>query len=334
MFQKPLISIGVPIYNVQEYLSNCIESIMRQTYTNLEILLIDDGSTDQSGLIADQYVLEDSRINVIHNPNQGLSAARNQAAALARGKYIIFIDSDDFVSDEYVSHLYDLIEQHQACMASVGMLKFVEETDVYLKDEAEKITVFENDEIIKHSISIPNRTWAKIYKTELIKENLTFINPFNDTGEDNILAVDLLKVYKKVVLSDCPLYFWRYTVTGITSTSSKLVPYTMLFLGNRFVGNREFVDWCQATKPELEKYAKVRLAYTLCGEYNLVVGLNHPDLDHRAYVWYMKKFLRQNLRHFMRLKEVPTKIKLWFIASAYFPKWLYRLIQMRIMKVE
>ena len=330
MSSNDLITVGIPIYNVQQYLSECLDSIVRQTYSNLEIILIDDGSTDQSGDIADKYALKDKRIRVVHNPNKGRAVSRNNAAALATGKFIVFVDSDDSESEDYISHLYELILKHKACMASVGMLKFINITEINTERVKESITIYEADEVIKHSVNIPNRTWGKIYKTEIIKDNLTFVNPFNDTGEDNILAVDLLKVYKKIVLSDLPLYYWRYTTTGITSTSSKSIPYTMLFLGNRFVGNREFIEWCIKHKPQLTIFAKVRLAYALCGEYNLILSVDSPSLDHRAYVWYMKKFLRKNLLDFIKLKEIPLKIKLWFIVSAFFPKFIYRVIQKKV----
>lgn len=94
---EPLLSIIVPIYNVEQYLERCIESIINQTYKNLEIILVDDGSKDNSGTIADTYASKDNRIKVIHKENGGLSDARNHGLDQAKGKYIIFIDSDDFI---------------------------------------------------------------------------------------------------------------------------------------------------------------------------------------------------------------------------------------------
>ena len=95
---KDLISVIIPVYNVEKYLKKCLDSVINQTYKNLEIILVDDGSSDKSGLICDEYTKLDKRIKVVHKKNEGLSSARNTGLDIAKGKYISFIDSDDFVS--------------------------------------------------------------------------------------------------------------------------------------------------------------------------------------------------------------------------------------------
>ena len=109
MSEKPLISVVVPVYNVAKYLKKSIESIVNQTYTNLEIILVDDGSKDESGEICEDYSLKDSRIIVIHKPNGGLSDARNAGIKQAKGEYITFVDSDDTIDYDMIEFLYDLI---------------------------------------------------------------------------------------------------------------------------------------------------------------------------------------------------------------------------------
>ena len=99
---KPLISVILPIYNVAQFLPRCIESVCSQTYDNLEIILVDDGSPDDCGDICDKYAEKDNRIVVVHKQNGGLSDARNKGAEIANGEYITFIDSDDYVTDTYV----------------------------------------------------------------------------------------------------------------------------------------------------------------------------------------------------------------------------------------
>ena len=109
---KPLISIIVPVYNVEAYLAKCVDSILAQTYTNLEIILVNDGSSDGCGRICDEYAKQDKRIKVIHKQNGGLSDARNVAIDVATGEFITFIDSDDYVTDDYIMTLYSLIEKY------------------------------------------------------------------------------------------------------------------------------------------------------------------------------------------------------------------------------
>ena len=108
---KDLISIIVPIYNVEKYIKKCIDSIINQTYTNLEIILVDDGSPDNCGKICDKYKEKDDRIKVIHKKNGGLSDARNAGIDIATGEYITFIDSDDYVAENYIEVLYNLCKE-------------------------------------------------------------------------------------------------------------------------------------------------------------------------------------------------------------------------------
>ena len=109
---QPLISVIVPCYNVEEYLPKCVESVLNQTYRNLEILLVDDGSPDRCGEICDGYATVDSRVKVIHKENGGLSDARNVALDVMKGEYVTFVDSDDYVAEDYVEYLYKLIEEN------------------------------------------------------------------------------------------------------------------------------------------------------------------------------------------------------------------------------
>ena len=111
---EELISVVVPVYNVEKYIDKCINSIINQTYKNLEIILVDDGSPDNCGNICDEYAKKDNRIIVIHKENGGLSDARNTGIEVSKGKYITFIDSDDYISDNYVSFLYNLIIEYKA----------------------------------------------------------------------------------------------------------------------------------------------------------------------------------------------------------------------------
>ena len=116
--KQPLISIIVPVYQVKDYVGECVESLMAQTYMNLEILLVDDGSTDGSGAICDEYACGDNRIRVIHQENQGLSSARNTGLDQAKGEYVAFVDSDDAVRPDFIEILYDLADRYQADIAA------------------------------------------------------------------------------------------------------------------------------------------------------------------------------------------------------------------------
>ena len=111
---KELISIIVPVYNVEKYLNRCIDSLISQTYQNIEIILVDDGSTDSSSEIVDGYLKKDNRIKVFHKDNGGLSDARNKGIEISKGKYLSFVDSDDYVTNTYIETLYNTIIEYEA----------------------------------------------------------------------------------------------------------------------------------------------------------------------------------------------------------------------------
>lgn len=124
---NPLISVIVPIYNVEKYLARCVDSIVNQTYKNLEIILVDDGSPDRCPKMCDDYAEKDSRIKVVHKKNGGLSDARNAGMAVATGEYISFIDSDDYVSDDFFECLLDVMNKENSDIAECSVVKLYED---------------------------------------------------------------------------------------------------------------------------------------------------------------------------------------------------------------
>lgn len=177
--EESLISIIVPIYNIENCIKRCINSILRQTYTNLEILLINDGSTDNSKKICEEYAEKDGRIKVYTKPNGGLSDARNYGIERSTGEYITTIDGDDFVKETYIENLYNLLVQNDADISSVNRYSFYENTKngIFEKIEyynnAKKTTVYTSEEYLKEILGnkLPHEAWAKLFKKDiLVKE--------------------------------------------------------------------------------------------------------------------------------------------------------------------
>lgn len=118
------ISIIVPVYKVEPYLRKCLDSILAQTFTNFEVILVDDGSPDNSGKICDEYAIKDSRVRVIHKENGGLSSARNAGIDIAQGKYLGFVDSDDYIAEDMYEVLYENLKFYDADISSVEIIPF------------------------------------------------------------------------------------------------------------------------------------------------------------------------------------------------------------------
>lgn len=178
------ISVVVPIYNVEQYLVRCIESILQQTYPYLEIILVDDGSSDHSGEICDQYKQKDARIQVIHKQNGGLSDARNAGIKLATGKYIGFVDSDDYIHPKMYEVLLATMQQKQVDIAICNYQKINEQGIQESKEIQETIELFDATQAINLLFSdneISNYAWNKLYKKELF-EGVQY--PFGKKMED------------------------------------------------------------------------------------------------------------------------------------------------------
>ena len=214
MTEKPLISVIVPIYQVEKYLEQCLDSILNQTYRQLEIILVDDGSPDRCGEICDQYASQDSRIQVIHQTNQGLSAARNAGMDIATGKYISFIDSDDYID----SHFYEKMEQGLQSYPEAPIIACFayQDEEGYITPYIHKntnqpefhstLTFCEDCILGKMSVVV----WNKLFRSELMKDIRFRVGRI---FEDSLFMHDLYPILKQypgdVVVIPHYLYYYR-----------------------------------------------------------------------------------------------------------------------------
>lgn len=214
---EELITIVVPVYNVEKYLKKCIDSLLMQTYSNLEIILVDDGSTDHCGEICDNYSKIDKRIVVIHKENGGLSDARNVAIDICKGKYITFIDSDDYVEKDYVEYLYTLLITNNSDI-SICEYKYVSESgkiiNKFLGNGSVKIFNKKSGliELCKDE-SFPVAATAKLYKIELFND---IRYPLGKLFEDIATTYKLFNKCNKIVFGAKPLYIYLFRSDSIS----------------------------------------------------------------------------------------------------------------------
>jgi len=212
------ISVIVPIYNVEKYLGKCLNSILEQTFTDYELILVDDGSTDSSGDIADEYALKDDRISVIHKKNGGLSDARNHGIDKANGEYVCFIDSDDWIEKTYLEELHELAVKNEA---DITICDYQKNTgDSVIKQPKEFAVVIETgidaiDNLYSDKYGIYVVAWNKLYNRDLFTD-LRY--PVGMIHEDEAIFGDLFCEAKKVVRTERILY--NYRVNNETSIMS------------------------------------------------------------------------------------------------------------------
>lgn len=283
MMEK-LISIVVPVYNVEKYLKKCVESIFLQTYSNYELILVDDGSTDNSGKICDDFFEKDTRVKVIHQTNQGLSGARNTGIAEAKGEYITFIDSDDYVQDIYLEKLLEMIITYDADMAICLPCKFydgerpiVESFDVNLTE------IFAPQDALESMLyrkKVNSYAWGKLYKKELF-EIIRF--PEKKLFEDTRTLYKIYHISKRIAFNPARLYFYYQRQGSIVNSQfnkKKLEQVT---------ANEEILEFVKHNYPDIQKAAISKYFVAAADIYRQIP----KDVEYKAEKDYVQGILLQ-----------------------------------------
>lgn len=214
---EDLVSIVVPVYNVIQYFDSCMESILNQSYRRIEVILVDDGSTDGSGQKCDYYSEIDSRVIVIHKANGGLSDARNKGIALAKGNYIMFIDSDDIVSLNIVSYLHNLCEKYSADISICDPVHCYSTENISFEDER-KSTVFNaHDAIVEmlYQKSFLVAAWGKLFRRTYFDDILF---PYGMLFEDSAIMYKVFNKANVIAYGDAKLYGYMHREGSITTS--------------------------------------------------------------------------------------------------------------------
>lgn len=206
-----LISIIIPAYNIEDYIGKCIESVIRQTYENLEIILVDDGASDSTPQICSRYEKKDSRIKIIHQKNGGLSAARNTGIDAAAGEYLYFVDGDDLIHPECIERLCNIIEQEGCDIVQCMTHAFLDESKIHCGLSEQKLIRLNGKQMCRclmynSSKSNPTIVWNKMYKKELF-DGIRF--PEGMVYEDVATTYRLYWKSKKIVLTNQTMAFYR-----------------------------------------------------------------------------------------------------------------------------
>lgn len=257
--ENSLVSVIIPVYNVEKYLKRCIDSVLNQSYKNLEIIIIDDGSKDKSSEICDNYKIKDKRVFVVNTKNKGLSEARNKGIEISKGEYISFIDSDDWVESTYIEKLMDLLLEYKVDISICDFKKvYNEKIENKNYNYNEKIETYTNkealDELFKSDAPKFGVSWGKIYKRYLF-DNIRF--PKGRYHEDDFTTYKLFDKSTKIVSTNEKLIYYFQRKDSIMGTSYKLDK--RLDVVQAFNEQREYFH--EKNYIKLKKLATVRLFY-------------------------------------------------------------------------
>lgn len=225
-----LISVIVPVYQVKEYLAECVESLLSQTYREIEVILVDDGSTDGSGELCDAYSAKDGRVRVLHRQNGGLSGARNSGLRIAKGEYVAFVDSDDVVEEAFLETLYRLLQKYQADIAACSFYRGEKRQRGTEPQKGERHGsrqsreyVIESEQMLKEwhgrRKKMETVVWNKLYRRKTLGESLKErVFPEGKIHEDTYVSHLFADRADRIAVTTQELYFYRVRKNSITGS--------------------------------------------------------------------------------------------------------------------
>lgn len=272
MHKQPLLSVIIPVYKVEKYLRQCIDSVINQTYKNLEIILVDDGSPDNCGKICDEYAEKDKRVKVIHQLNKGVSAARNLGTELAKGEYIAYVDSDDWLDIHMYEELFKVLNKYNLDMIRCAAFESDGKSKKVISPKKEYANkLFTNEEVLERYFDefLCKVIWNTIYEAKIVKG---IMSPDGYRSEDNYVSGMYLYRSKRMIIIDKPLYYYRKNPESITNS-----------------GNIRSIDICLCT-------------------YQLICDLQSDGFTNIKILKSLYKKLAREIFHFIRDKNEKYRI--------------------------
>ena len=304
-----LISIVIPIYNVEKYIEKCIKSVLNLTYKNIEIILVNDGSTDTSGKICESYSEKIDFVHVIHQENKGVSVARKVGLKESRGRYIIFIDSDDWIEKDYVEELYNAIIDTQADMVACGYYEDYDGFSKTIGDSNGNMKTYSNIDAIKavnERKDIYSFMWNKIFCREALNE-------LNDSipiiiGEDYTIVVKCIYKMKKITTISTPLYHYIQRNSGVCNRGfdkkmfDVVENYKNVYIFFRDNGESKLLDSFKC--------------YSLLEEMYYVICMSKNNKYDKRFIRIVTEDTREYLIKYLLNKNVSLGLKCCAIANA------------------
>lgn len=321
-----LVSILVAVYNTEGYLERCISSILQQTYQNIEIILIDDGSTDKSPCICDNYALIDNRIRVIHQDNGGSASARNTGILNATGSYICFIDSDDYIEATYVERMYNVISQHNVDVVVCSYYKeFSNHTSSIMGFPTTGALDRETALCAIYSYNgFGAYIWNKMFKTQIIREYHIMFDVELRMSQDLLWTTQYFLIIDKIIYINDPLYHYMYNDGSICRNAKKTRTFNPQFFTSLLAHEK--------TKLMIEKESRnVKLHFS--GRYintylRLILNLAYSNYQDKKLLKEAKNKIRRNLFALIINPVYGFKQKSGGIIAAISPRLFVTLYEM------
>lgn len=327
MREDDLISVVLPIYKVEKFLDECINSVVNQTYTNLEIILVDDGSPDNCPAICDEWAEKDKRIRVIHKKNGGLSSARNAAIDIAKGKYITFIDSDDYVTEVFVEQLYTIIKESGA---GTACCRYTDKKEVLNHSLIPGYAVYTPLEAITEAVEhrkVVRSAHSKLYRTDIFTEGEGIRYPEGIICEDIAIMPAVFTESGSVAQSESFLYYYRQQEESIMHThfhTKYRDYYTAFSAAEEYTKQHYPQEW-----PELSKHFRNDcIQQTMKIIRDVCISDNKKDIPYEDILRELiGKFTKREAVHFFLTSPSGMPKRIMALMTAFMPKLAIKIIE-------
>ena len=293
----PEISVVVPVYNVERYITACVDSILNQTFEDFELILVDDGSPDNCGCLCDAYAVKDHRVRVIHQANQGLSCARNTGIDAAQGRYICFVDSDDLVAPDYCYTLFRLLDGTAYDFSFCSVARFPDGSEPTPYNSAASFSLTN----VAYTANQLNRktefgVWNKLFRRELF-DQIRFAP--GKLHEDVIFSADLLlNLRNGVIATEKQLYYYRQREGSIVSTSATKCNPDRIFAGE------DLLDAVRKSCPELVPQA-LNYAINYPWMFVDIIYVHRAFRDNKVFLRQLQAYLRRHITEYSEKNIFP-----------------------------
>ena len=312
MNKNVLVSIIVPIYNVDKYLNKCIDSLINQDYPNLEIILVVDGSPDNSLTICREYEKNDNRIIVIDKENGGVSSARNNGLKIAKGEYIVFVDADDWLEFNFISYMVNLMEcNHCEFGLSLNSIKSDSE-EVNIEEQVEIMNQVDTTALLL-STRVDVGCWNKIYKKDLLERNNIYFDESQFYGEGLLFITTVAQNASSTVVTNKKIYHYR---------QDNLMSATKKYNYNKYVNGEKSLDIIKSNLIYKDEkiYKQLNIHYCLFFR-NAILDtyLNNKKKEYWKMYKYWKKQLWMYSKVVFKYNDVLLKDKMFIVLLQFFP---------------
>ena len=316
------ITVVIPVYKVEQFLGDCLSSVLNQTHTDLEVILVDDGSPDNCPALCDEVAKRDERVKVIHKENEGPSVARNVGKQIASGRYLFFLDSDDELCLDALESLLAIIKKQDCDVAGCGFTEKKEKLQLGLEDE---ITVVNNEQAIKLLVKdkkIYAGPWGKLFKKELF-DGIEF--PAGVIFEDYAVLPEVLARANKVGLTAKKKYYYRVIQSSLmhASFSERKLDF--------YPASRRVEQFVKENFPSLTKYVKIRRTkYTV----SFLKEISASGYSDKAVIKRLVKIVRKSLLPYLFAKDIKSKSKAYALAISLCPSLALKVFRKKENKNE